>query len=133
MNIVHAEASLLGAASDFMIAISTRRLSLVVLIPTCDAGHAPDLIFCTSLDLNSTAVCESVSWSDHYLMRLGLGVAIPPCRGDEHIYAHPQKLMDPDGFQSTLQDSSSPVSSSLNELTEIWNRGLQEVIKGTAH
>lgn len=76
--------------------------SQVALSPTYESGHTQDLIFCAGFDLNSVAVCDQVSWSYHFLVRVSFRAILCPCRVEEHIYAHSRRIMDSDYFQNAL-------------------------------
>lgn len=119
---VHAETAASGVALDFMTAMATLGLSQVVLDPMCEAGHMLDLIVCAEVDPSSVFLAEPVPWLDHFLGKVILSFAPLSCRGNELINACPQRLIDPTGFQNSLQDLPGPAGSFLNEVTEAWNQ-----------
>lgn len=78
-----------------------------------------DLIFASGLSVILERI-ESVKAQS--------SISPPPCLDGELIYAHPQRLMEPRGFQAALHNPNFP-SHVLDDLVNDWNFQLSETIK----
>lgn len=69
--------------------------------------------------------------SDQFALKAQLGMLNLLCLGSKQIYAHPQSLIDPIGFQAALQDPGPP-SDSIDGLVESWHSRVSTFINKIA-
>ncbi|XP_061476577.1 uncharacterized protein LOC133381454 [Rhineura floridana] len=131
---IHAEATLFGAAQDFMACMTTMGLSQYVTGPTHVAGHTLDLTFATGHgdgDLNVGSLTSApLSWTDHRLLRFRLTAAFPLCKcGGPIKMVHPWRLMNPDGFQKALGSfPADRAGAPVETLVELWNAEMTRAV-----
>ncbi|KAF7247658.1 RNA-directed DNA polymerase from mobile element jockey [Varanus komodoensis] len=124
---IHAEASLTGAAQDFMASMTAMGLSQHVTGPTHERGHTLDLVFSTGQEeggLRVRNLCLTpLSWSDHFLVRFVLESDISLCKGaDPIVWVRPRSRMDPEGFLKALGEfPADKTGAPVEALVELWN------------
>ncbi|KAF7235017.1 C-type lectin domain family 2 member D, partial [Varanus komodoensis] len=124
---LHAEASLTGAAQDFMTSMTAMGLSQRVTGPTHERGHTLDLVFTTGQEeggLRVRNLCLTpLSWSDHFLVRFVLESDFSLCKGvDPIVWVHPRSRMDPEGFLKALGEfPADKTGAPVEALVELWN------------
>ncbi|KAF7239822.1 Craniofacial development protein 2 [Varanus komodoensis] len=124
---IHAEASLTGAAQDFMASMTAMGLSQHITGPTHERGHTLDLVFSTGQEeggLRVRNLCLTpLSWSDHFLVRFVLESDISLCKGaDPIVWVRPRSRMDPEGFLKALGEfPADKTGAPVEALVELWN------------
>ncbi|KAF7238137.1 Sperm-associated antigen 17, partial [Varanus komodoensis] len=124
---LHAEASLTGAAQDFMASMTAMGLSQHVTGPTHERGHTLDLVFSTGQEeggLRVSNLCLTpLSWSDHFLVRFVLESDFSLCTGaDPIMWVRPRSWMDPEGFLKALGEfPADKTGAPVEALVELWN------------
>ncbi|XP_058034525.1 uncharacterized protein LOC131196108 [Ahaetulla prasina] len=116
------------AAREFMASMTALDLTQVVDGPTHTGGGTLDLIFISGqwlkdLDLRDV-VTETLSWSDHSLLRLDFLTATHRRRETEPIrWFRPRRLMDPERFQTELGPFPEGLAhGTAEELVAAWER-----------
>lgn len=123
---VHANDATTTQAIDLVSSMLILGLSQFILAPTHQVGHTLDLICIIGIEADVVTI-DAVPWSDHFAPKAQLSIPSPPCLGGKLVYVNPQRLMEPTGFQKTLQGSSL-LGGSLEELVEDWNTHFIEAI-----
>ncbi|KAF7254804.1 RNA-directed DNA polymerase from mobile element jockey [Varanus komodoensis] len=124
---LHAEASLTGAAQDFMASMTAMGLSQHVTGPTHQRGHTLDLVFLTGQEEGALRVrnlcLTPLSWSDHFLVRFVLESDFSLCKGaDPIVWVRPRSRMDPEGFLKALGEfPADKMGAPVEALVELWN------------
>ncbi|KAF7236187.1 putative RNA-directed DNA polymerase from transposon BS [Varanus komodoensis] len=124
---LHAEASLTGAAQDFMASMTAMGLSQHVTGPTHERGHTLDLVFSTGQEeggLRVRNLCLTpLSWSDHFLVRFVLESDLSFCKGaDPIVWVRPRSRMNLEGFMNALGEfPADKTGAPVEALVELWN------------
>ena len=93
-----------------------------------------DLVFSTNWSECGLVVTDLVSfplsWSDHHLVKCNVFVALPPHREQGPIsMVHPQRLLDPVGFQDAMRGVTADLASApVNALVDSWSTAATRAI-----